>query len=64
MNHSPKPITKVLMLIICLMLMLTSCSLLPTSLTDAITNLGSDTVTITREEYENLSIVPRWKARA
>ena len=54
MNHSPKPITKVLMLIICLMLMLTSCSLLPTSLTDAITNLGSDTVTITREEYEQL----------
>ena len=54
MNHSPKPITKVLMLIICLMLMLTSCSLLPTSLTDAITNLGNDTVTITREEYEQL----------
>ena len=54
MNHSPKPITKVLMLIICLMLMLTSCSLLPTNLTDAITNLGSDTVTISREEYEQL----------
>jgi len=56
MNHSPKPITKVLMLIICLMLMLTSCSLLPTNLTDVITGLtdSSDTVTISREEYEQL----------
>ncbi|MBE5794146.1 MAG: S41 family peptidase [Clostridiales bacterium] len=56
MNHSPKPITKVLMLIICLMLMLTSCSLLPTSLTDVISGLTptGDTVTISREEYEKL----------
>ena len=57
MNHSPKPITKVLMLIICLMLMLTSCSLLPTNLTDVITGLTSSeggTVTISREEYEEL----------
>jgi len=50
MNHSPKPITKVLMLIICLMLMLTSCSLLPTSLTDVISGLTptGDTVTISQ----------------
>ena len=56
MNHSPKPLTKVLMLIICLMLMLTSCSLLPTNLTDVITGLNGsgDTVTISREEYERL----------
>ncbi len=57
MNHSPKPVTKVLMLIICLMLMLTSCSLLPTTLTDVITGLtdpDSATVTISREEYERL----------
>ena len=57
MNHSPKPVTKVLMLIICLMLMLTSCSLLPTNLTDVIsglTNSEGGTVTISREEYEEL----------
>lgn len=60
MNHSPKPVTKVLMLIICLMLMLTSCSLLPTTMTDVITGIAGqssnngDTVTISREEYDRL----------
>ncbi len=61
MNHSPKPVTKLLMLIICLMLMLTSCSLLPTSLSDAIgsltapqTNAQSNVVTMSREEYDKL----------
>ena len=58
MNHSPKPLTKMLMLIICLMLMLTSCSLLPTELSEVVNGMfgskGGDTVTISREEYELL----------
>jgi len=32
MNHTPKFFSKMLMLVLCLMLMLTSCSLLPTEL--------------------------------
>ncbi len=59
MNHSPKPVTKILMLIICLMLMLTSCSLLPTTMTDVVTGIGQPgenggMVTISQEEYDRL----------
>ncbi|MBE5802759.1 MAG: S41 family peptidase [Clostridiales bacterium] len=63
MNHAPKPVTKLLVLILSLMLMLTSCSLLPTTLSDLITgqsadsspNTGdADTITISRAEYDRL----------
>ncbi len=57
MKHSPKVFSKMLMLIICLMLMLTSCSLLPTSLSQVVGDILSsddDKVTISREEYELL----------
>ncbi|MBR4067231.1 MAG: S41 family peptidase [Clostridia bacterium] len=58
MNHTPKLLTKMLMLILCVMLMLTSCSLLPTELSEVVSGMfggaSGDTVTISREEYDLL----------
>lgn len=57
MKHTNKFLSKLLILLCCLMLLVTGCSLLPTSLSEIMGGfLGSDddTVTISREEYELL----------
>lgn len=54
MNHFPKKSVKLLVLMTILSLMLTSCALLPTAVTDALTGMGGETVTISVEEYERL----------
>lgn len=54
MNHSPQRGVKLLALLIMVSLLLTSCSLLPTSVSDAVNGENSDTVTISRAEYDRL----------
>ncbi|NLO86924.1 MAG: S41 family peptidase [Clostridiales bacterium] len=54
MNQLPKKSVKLLALLIILSLMLTGCSLLPTSVTDALTGMDGETVTISKAEYERL----------
>ena len=56
MNYSPKTSVKLLAVVLMLSMLLTGCSLLPTTLSDALDNAesASDTVTISREEYERL----------
>lgn len=59
MNTNCRPVKKLLMLLVMVSLLLTSCSLLPTAITDAMPGAGaqdedSSMVTITRQEYERL----------
>lgn len=54
MNHSPQRGVKLLALLIMVSLLLTSCSLLPTSVSDAVNGENSDTITISRAEYDRL----------
>ncbi len=54
MNYSPQRGVKLLALLIMVSLLLTSCSLLPTSVSDAVNGENSDTITISRAEYDRL----------
>ncbi|MDD3337068.1 MAG: PDZ domain-containing protein, partial [Eubacteriales bacterium] len=60
MRHYPQTGTRLLVLLLSVMLMLTGCALLPTSITDAVTQepvqtaQDGDTITISRAEYERL----------
>ncbi len=52
MNFSSKSGMRLLGVMVMISLLLTSCSLLPTSVSDAVTGGDGDTVTISRAEYE------------
>ena len=54
MNHRLKTSGKLLMIVLMISTLLTSCSLLPSNFTQAAQNAQSETVTISKDEYERL----------